>query len=80
MKQRYKTLADYFEQTGTTQTELATRLGISSAFMSMLVTGERRAGIAMAARIHELTGVAVRSLVSDKAFEALESLCPELTK
>jgi plasmid maintenance system antidote protein VapI len=66
VKQRYRTLADYFEQTERPQVELALELGVSKAFISMLVKGQRKASPALAMRITELTGVNLASMVDPK--------------
>lgn len=66
MKQRYRTLADYFEQTGETQESLATTLRISRSYMSLLVSGDRQPALPLAVRIEELTGVPVAALVAQE--------------
>jgi transcriptional regulator with XRE-family HTH domain len=63
--QRYKTLADYLEQTGKTQRYLATKLGITPAYVSFLVSGDRQPSLDLALRIEALTGVPLESLVSE---------------
>jgi transcriptional regulator with XRE-family HTH domain len=63
--QRYKTLADYLEQTGKTQAFLADKLGITRAYVSYLVSGDRQPSLDLALRIEALTGVALSSLVSE---------------
>lgn len=65
MKQRYRTLDDYFDQTGEAQTELARRLGISDAYMHYLRSGERQPSLPLALRIHEETGVPIDSLLME---------------
>jgi transcriptional regulator with XRE-family HTH domain len=64
--QRYKTLADYLEQTGKTQAFLADKLGITRAYVSYLVSGDRQPSLSLALRIEALTGVALSSLVSEE--------------
>lgn len=64
MKQRYRTLADYFEQTGSSQIALARKLQISKSYVSMLVAGERQPALDLALRIEALTGVPAHALVS----------------
>lgn len=62
--QRYRTLADYFEQTETKQAPLARRLHISKTYMSMLVAGDRQPSIALALKIELETGVTMPVLKS----------------
>lgn len=64
MKQRYRTLADYFTQTERPQIELARQVGVSKSFLSMVAKGERHASADVAQRIADATGVNVSSLVS----------------
>lgn len=63
MKQRYRTLADYFEQTGETQESLADALRISRSYVSMLVSGVRQPALALALQIEARTGVPASALV-----------------
>lgn len=63
MQRRYRTLADYFEQTGTSQRALARQLGISKAYISLITSGDRQPSLPLAIRIVELTGVPMESLV-----------------
>lgn len=66
MKQRYRTLADYFKQQNhTSQIALARRLGISKSYMSMLVSGDRQPALDLAIEIEKATGVPVASLVTE---------------
>lgn len=64
MKQRYRTLADYFKQTERPQIDLAREVRVSKSFLSMLVKDERKASPDVAQRIADATGVNVSSLVS----------------
>jgi plasmid maintenance system antidote protein VapI len=66
VKQRYRSLAAYFEQTERPQVDLARELGVSKGFVSMLVNGDRKASPALAMRIAEVTGVNLASLVDPK--------------
>lgn len=66
MVRKYKTLADYFEQTGKTQDSLAERLGVSRSYVSLLTSGERQPGLALALRIETITGVPVEALVAQE--------------
>jgi DNA-binding XRE family transcriptional regulator len=61
---KYKTLADYLDQTGTTQDFLAEKLGVSRSYVSLLASGERQPALPLALRIEALTGVPVESLVA----------------
>lgn len=62
MKQRYRSLNDYFEANpDKSQGELAEALGISGAYVSMLRSGERQPGRKLALRIEQLIGVPVAS-------------------
>lgn len=63
MTQRYKTLADFFEQTGTTQQALAGKLGIQSSYVSLITSGQRQPSLKLALRISEETGVPIETLV-----------------
>jgi transcriptional regulator with XRE-family HTH domain len=63
VKQRYRTLADYFKQTETSQTALAQKLRISKAYVSLIVKGERQPSLRLALRIEEATGVPAASMV-----------------
>lgn len=63
MKQRYRTLNDYFEQTGTTHQALADRLGVTAAYVSMMRAGKRQPSLGMALRLHNETGVPLEALL-----------------
>jgi len=65
VKQRYRTLADYFEQTGTSQIALARKLKVSKSYISLLASGERQPSLSLALRIEALTGVPASSMVSE---------------
>ena len=67
MKQRYRTLNDYFEQTGETHQSLADALGVTAAYVSMLRSGQRQPGLTLALRIHDLTGVPMEALLLAEA-------------
>lgn len=64
MRQRYRTLADYFEQTRATHESLADELGLTRPYISMIASGARQPSLNVALRIQSLTGVPVESLVS----------------
>jgi transcriptional regulator with XRE-family HTH domain len=61
VRQRYRTLNDYFQQTGDSQARLAKALRVSPGYVSMLRSGER--ALDMALKIHDLTGVPLESMV-----------------
>lgn len=63
MAQKYRTLADYFKQTGKTQESLAKKLGVKSAYVSMLAAGKRQPGLTLALEISRITGVPVEALL-----------------
>lgn len=63
MRQRYRTLNDYFEQTGEQQSALARRLRVTPAYISMLRAGQREPTLRMALRIAEETGVPVEAML-----------------
>lgn len=63
MERRYRTLADYFEQTGKTHQELADQLGVTRFYVTLLSHGQRTPSLPMALRIQRLTGVPVESMV-----------------
>lgn len=67
MKRRYRTLADYFEQTGESQIALARKLRVSKSYISMLAKGERQPSLSLALRIEAMTGVPAASMVSSGA-------------
>lgn len=66
MGQKYRTLADYFEQTGKSQTSLAVKLQISRSYMSLLVSGSRQPALDLALRIEAMTGVPASALVASE--------------
>lgn len=53
---RMMTLATYLASTGTKQAELAERLGIKPAHMSLIVSGDRRPSLDIAVGIERETG------------------------
>jgi transcriptional regulator with XRE-family HTH domain len=63
VRQRYRTLNDYFQQTGDSQARLAKALRVSPGYVSMLRSGERQPALDMALKIHDLTGVPLESMV-----------------
>jgi plasmid maintenance system antidote protein VapI len=65
--QRYKTLQDFVEQTGTTHGELARQLGIKSSMVSLLCSRRRQPSLPLAIKIHHLTGVPYEAMVIDES-------------
>lgn len=67
-----KSLAEFFQQKDKKnrpryrQSHVANQLGISAAYMSMLVSGERQPGLRLALRIEDVTGIPVRALVEEE--------------
>lgn len=61
--QKYLSVADYLEQTGKTQEELATRLGISRSHVSLIADRKRQPPLDLALKIVRVTGVPIESLV-----------------
>jgi transcriptional regulator with XRE-family HTH domain len=64
--QRYRSLADYFIQTGRTQESLASKLGVTPAYISLLTSGSRQPGLKLALRIEAMTGVPVEALAANE--------------
>ena len=63
VRQRYRTLNDYFEQTGETHQSLADRLGVTAAYVSMMRAGKRQPSLGLALKLHEETGVPMEALL-----------------
>jgi plasmid maintenance system antidote protein VapI len=61
VKQRYRTLTDYLEQTGTSQGELAARLHVSAPYVSLMCSRKRAPGRRLALRIEKILGVPIES-------------------
>ena len=70
MPQRYRTLADYFNQTGDTKEAIAEKLDISRSYVSLIASGDRQPALRLALRIAKLTGVPVESLVKARSSAA----------
>jgi transcriptional regulator with XRE-family HTH domain len=64
--QRYRSLADYFIQTGRTQESLASKLGVTPAYISLLTSGSRQPGLKLALRIEAMTGLPVEALAANE--------------
>lgn len=65
-----KTLQEYLDLTGVTQTELAAILGVSPSTISNYAAGKRVPRLAMAVRLSRLTGVPVECLLMAAAADA----------
>ena len=66
-RRSYSSLRAYLVDTDTNQEQLATRLGISQPFLSMLLSGQRKPSVDLALRIEAETGVSVRAQVEGSA-------------
>lgn len=53
-------LGRHLERAGKSQTDFATDLGVSRAYVTQILTGSRRPSLDVAARIEKLTGIAMR--------------------
>lgn len=60
---RYLSIATYREDMEMTQATLAKRLGITQSALSMIEQGQRTPRGKLALRIHQLTGVPLRTLL-----------------
>lgn len=60
----YKSLQDWMERTGTNQTELGRRAGITKSHLSMILKGSRRCSLAKALVLSRITGVPVEKLAA----------------
>ena len=65
-KKRFRDLAEFFEQTGRTQEELAATLGVSQSHLSLIARGLRRPSLRLGLEIEKQTGVPVESLVTER--------------
>jgi transcriptional regulator with XRE-family HTH domain len=63
----YRSLRAYLDATHTTQEQLAQRIGVSQAHLSMLLSGQRKPSVELALLIERETGVSVRDLVEGAA-------------
>ena len=66
-KQKYLSLADYLEQTGTTQAELAEKLAVDRSYVCRLANRDRQPPLGLALRIHEEFGVPLKSMLMERA-------------
>jgi transcriptional regulator with XRE-family HTH domain len=65
--QKYRTLADYFEQTGKSKRALAKRLNVSESYISHIAAGRKQPSLAIALAIAQATGVPAAALVREVA-------------
>ena len=63
MAQKYRSVADYLEQTGKTQGYLAERLGVSRSHVSLIADRKRQPPLDLALKIVRVTGVPIESLL-----------------
>jgi transcriptional regulator with XRE-family HTH domain len=61
-----RNLKDHLKRSGQTQTDFASRLGLSQSYVSRLVNGECVPGLRLALRIAAEAKVPVESLLSDR--------------
>lgn len=60
----YKSLQDWMERTGTTQSALARRAHMPESQLSQLLKGSRRCSLMRALTLSKITGVSVENLVA----------------
>ena len=65
MPRKYRSLADYLEQTEQTQRALADKLGVNESYISLIASRQRQPSLRLALRIEAMTGVPVSALVSE---------------
>lgn len=65
-KRPYKSLQDWMERTGSTQTKLAERSGIAQPILSKILTGGRMCSLENALKLSEATGVPVEKIANWK--------------
>lgn len=63
---KYKTLVDYFDQTGSTHQELADKVGVTRSCIHYWVTGKRYPTLGLALKLSHVTGVPLEALVRDE--------------
>lgn len=66
VKRRYRDLDTFFDATGRTQQWLADQLGVDRSYISLIAGGKRQPSLRLSLRIEALTGVAIKSLVTDE--------------
>lgn len=60
----YSSLQDWMDRTGTNQTELARRAGLTKPHLSMILRGSRRCSLRTALTLAKVTGVPVEKLTA----------------
>jgi transcriptional regulator with XRE-family HTH domain len=67
VKQKHRSLAAYYKgKPRGSQIALARKLGVSKAYISFLVAGDRQPSLGLALRIEAETGVPASSMVSEE--------------
>ncbi len=59
----YENLKEYMEHTGTKESEMAEKLGISASYVNLIKNGERRPSPQLAEKIEAVTGIPFRKLL-----------------
>lgn len=67
MKRRYESLAAYLKATGKTQEQLAEAIGVRQGLISKYVRGAQTPRLAIALKLHKLTGVPLEALTRREA-------------
>lgn len=62
----HESIREYLEHTGTSERELARRLGVSVSHLNMIKHGDRRPSPELAQKIETLTGIPFRKLLLSK--------------
>jgi len=62
----YDSIEAYLEATEQTQAQLAEELGITQSALSMIINGQRVPRPELLIKIHELTGVPLKSLLEGR--------------
>ena len=59
----FQSLAEYLEKTHTRQEDFAVRVGVSPAYISLIVGSHRRPSLELAIRISEVANIPIESLI-----------------
>jgi transcriptional regulator with XRE-family HTH domain len=59
----YENLKEYMENTGTKESEMAEKLGVSASYVNLIKNGERRPSPQLAEKIEAITGIPFRKLL-----------------
>jgi transcriptional regulator with XRE-family HTH domain len=70
MAPKYRTLAEYLDETGTTQSALGARVGVKQSVISKIARGIQPAGGGLALRLEKETGVPIEALLNPPRHEA----------